>query len=307
MQRILIKGVLFLRPVIIFLFLFSYAQSAYSTHQNKENSQTTPNDTTVTLIFGVYTSDKPTTMVKKFRPLLNDLEDHLTQILKKNVEITMQVAHGYEKGIEDIVLGNVDFSRLGPASYIEAKQKNPKLRILAIESKNGRKTFNGLICVHRDSFIQTVADLKGKSFAFGNKRSTIGRYLSQAYLLKHGIKAKDLKRYEYLDRHDKVGTAIGLKQFNAGALKEGTFKRLLARGTPIRKIASFHNVTKPWVARSGLPKQILDALHQALLELKDPAVLKALGKDGFLGGSDKDYDIIRKAINNNPAFFTGSG
>ena len=36
-----------------------------------------------------------------------------------------------------------------------------------------------------------------------------GRYLSQLYLVENDIRAKDLSRYEYLGRHDKVGIAVG--------------------------------------------------------------------------------------------------
>lgn len=257
----------------------------------------------VLLNFGVYTSDKASTMVEKFRPILNVIEKELSSRLGEPVHIRTQVAKSYEKGVEDLVSGSVDFARFGPASYISAKDKNPGINILAIESKKGRKIFQGVICVRKDSPITTVAQLKGKRFAFGNKRSTIGRYLSQKYLHEHGVNAKDLSAYEYLGRHDKVAAAVSIGQFDAGAIKEGTFKKYLKKGASLRKIASFDNVTKPWIARSGLPKKVFSALHAVLIELKDPIALKALKKDGFLPGKDTDYATIRAAIRDNPRFF----
>jgi phosphonate transport system substrate-binding protein len=94
-----------------------------------------------------------------------------------------------------------------------------------------------------------------------------------------------------------------LGKFDAGALKESTFKRLVKKGEPLRSIASFPNVTKPWVASSGLEPEIRQALRRTLLDLKDPNVLKALKKDGFLPGSDEDYAMIRGAIQNSKKFF----
>ncbi len=255
------------------------------------------------LRFGVYTADKPTAVVKQFRPILNVIESDMSQKMGENVKIRLQVAKTYEVGIRDLVMGNVDFSRFGPASYIEAKQANPDISIIALESKKGKKQFLGIICVTQNSPIQTVAELRGKRFAFGNEYSTIGRYLSQQYLLQHNIKASDLDYFEYLGRHDKVGTAVAIRKFDAGALKESTFKKLLSKGEPLRAIASFPNVTKPWIARSGLPVNIKRALQQSLLNLKDSDALKALSKDGFLPGSDEDYSIIKEAIKNNYAFF----
>ena len=121
--------------------------------------------------------------------------------------------------------------------------------------------------------------------------------------MQHKVRAGDLARYEYLGKHDKVGIAVGRGQFDAGALKEGTFKKLVEKGIPIRALAYFPNVTKPWVARSGFPSQLEDALRQAFLHMKDPAALKALEKDGFFEGSDNDYAVIRRSMEQNVKFF----
>ncbi len=255
------------------------------------------------LSFGVYTSNKPTAMVKQFRPVLNAIEEHMSETLGEEVHIRIQVAQDYKHGVEHLASGKVDFSRFGPASYVEAKRANPDLKILALESKNGQKTANGVICVAKDSPIEDVTGLRGKSFAFGDEQSTIGRYLSQQYLAKNDIYADDLSRYDYLGRHDKVGTHVGAGNYDAGALNESTFKKLVAKGEPIRAIAKFPNVAKPWIARSGLPERILDAMRQALLEMDDPVALKSIKRDGFLPGTDEDYAVIRESIENNNLFF----
>ena len=256
-----------------------------------------------TLTFGIYTADKPSAVVRQFRPILSVIESEMSQRVGEPVKIKMQVAKTYEEGIQDIVKGRVDFSRFGPASYVLATQQNPEITILAIESNKGKKRFNGVICVANESPFQKVEDLKGHRFAFGDELSTIGRYLSQQYLLEHGIKASALSHYEYLGRHDRVGMAVAQGQFEGGALKESTFKKLVKKGALLRPIATFPNVTKPWIARSGLSEKLRQALSQVLLDLEDPKALKALGKDGFLPGSDEDYTIIRLAMENNDAFF----
>ena len=254
------------------------------------------------LTFGVYTSDAATEMVKQFAPVLKVLDEMLSERLGESVETTLRVASTYEGGVDDLVQGRVDFARMGPASYVMAEELNPGVRILAIESKNGSKIFYGVICVHDDSDIEEIIDLKGERFAFGDSRSTIGRFLVQELLVEQGIRASDLAGFDYLGRHDKVGMAVGRKKYAAGALKEGTFKKLVASGEPIRVIASFPNVTKPWIARAGLASGLFEAIQQTLLELKDAKALKALKKDGFLPGHDSDYDSIREAIQASRSF-----
>jgi phosphonate transport system substrate-binding protein len=254
------------------------------------------------LIFGVYTADKPTTVVQQFHPVLELLARGLSTRLNEPAQIKMRIASTYERGVQDIAAGRVDISRLGPASYVRAKELNPNITILAMESEGGTKTFCGVIAVRTDSAIRDVSDLKGKSFAFGDKTSTIGRYLAQRYLATNGITARDLRRYAYLGRHDRVGAAVGNGEFDAGALQESSFQKLVKEGMPLRAIARFPNVTKPWVAREGLPPPIVQSLRAALLQINDREALRRLGIDGFLDGSDADYEVTRQAMHGNYGF-----
>lgn len=98
----------------------------------------------IKLSFGVYTADKPTVVVKEFKPLLKLLERSVSNNLGQSVKIKLQVASTYAAGIADISSGKVDFSRLGPASYIEAKNKQPGVEILALEAKDGEKVLTAL-------------------------------------------------------------------------------------------------------------------------------------------------------------------
>ncbi len=256
----------------------------------------------ISLTFGTYAADKPTASIKKIRPVLNALEKAMSVSLGEPVKISTQIATDYEKGIENLVSGKVDFAKFGPASYVHAKRQNKDIKLLAMEAVKGAKVFSGIICVHKDSDIQTLSDLRGRSFAFGNEVSTIGRYLSQQELLKVGIRSVHLKSYKYLGRHDRVGRAVGNGTFDAGALKSSTFKKLKKKNVPIRKIAEFNNVTKPWIAKSGLSGKLAAALKSALLSIDDPKVLKIIKKSGFLESSDTDYDIIRDAMVKSQSF-----
>lgn len=257
----------------------------------------------VELRFGIYAADKPSVVVQQFRPALSVIERELSTRRGEPVRVSMQVAKSYEEGVEELVAGRVDFSRFGPASYIEAKQRNPGLVILVAESSKGKNSFNGVICVRDASPIQTIADLKGKRFAFGEQASTIGRYLVQLYLAEQGVHARDLAHFEYLDRHDKVGAAVAAGSFDAGALKESTFNKLNKEGKGLRALAIFPNQTKPWIARAGLDPILVGQLRATLLGLRDPAALKALEEDGFAPATDGDYDRIRRAIQENDRFF----
>jgi phosphonate transport system substrate-binding protein len=175
------------------------------------------------LTFGIYQSDQATEMYRKFTPVIEAIQSDVEKRLGRPTDIEIQIFKTYEDGIEALCKGTVDFVRFGPSPYILAKRKNPKLDLIAMELEDGKKQFNGCIVVPRDSKIQTLAELRGKSFAFGDRNSTIGRYLVQEHLLSAGIRAIDLGRQEYLERHDKVAAAVLAGDFEAGAVKESNY------------------------------------------------------------------------------------
>jgi len=256
----------------------------------------------ITLVFGTYTADKPTTTVRKFKPFLNYLAQEMSEQMGEKVTITMSISNSYNGGIDALVQGKVDFARFGPASYIMAKQAEPDITIVAMESKEGQKTFKGIIAVHSNSPIQSLSDVANGSFAFGSKLSTIGRFLAQRELLEVGITAEKLKHYKYLGRHDRVGTAVGAGGFDAGALKASTFNKLVKKNVPIRALVSFDNVTKPWLTRAGLDPVIVDTIRDVMLEATDKKALKFVSKSGFLKGTDDDFLTIRDAMTRSQEF-----
>lgn len=250
----------------------------------------------ITLTFGTYAADKPTETVRKYRPFLSFLADRMSEELGERVTIKMHIAKEYEEGIRQLAEGEVDFARFGPASYVMVKEQNPSVQIVAMESKKGQKRFKGVIVVHRDSAVQSLEELAGLTFAFGDELSTIGRYLAQAELLDAGISGADLHSYEYLGRHDLVGEAVGAGKFTAGALKESTYKKLVAKGAPIRVLMSFDNVTKPWLASADLDEAVVNAMRAVMLSSQNEEIVRRVSKNGFLASEDADYNIIRDAM-----------
>ena len=263
-----------------------------------------PNDARaeITLTFGTYAADKPTETVRKYRPFLTFLADRMSERLGEKVTIKMTIAKEYAEGVRQLAEGEVDFARFGPASYVMVKDLNPQVRIVAIESKKGKKRFNGVIVVHRDSPVQSLEELAGLTFAFGDELSTIGRYLAQAQLLDAGISGEDLHSFAFLGRHDLVGEAVGAGKFAAGALKESTYRKLVAKGVPIRVLLSFENVTKPWLAAADLDDEVVQAMRDIMLATQNEEIVRRVSKNGFLESEDADYDLIRDAIEQSRSF-----
>ena len=83
-------------------------------------------------------------------------------------------------------------------------------------------------------------------------------------------------------------------------LKESSYEKYKDRG--LISIATFENITKPWLVRSGLDNKIFNTLKNSLLRLKDKDILKSIKKTGFLEVRDNDYTSIKKSMNHSSEF-----
>lgn len=249
----------------------------------------------LSLTFGIYQSEKATVMYRTFTPVIEALTDAMESKLQRPVDVKLYIFNSYDEGIESLAAGKIDFVRFGPASYILAKEKQAGIQLIAMETENGDKRFKGAVLVRKDSPIQKLSDLKGKKFAFGDQNSTIGRYLIQAELVKAGITSSDLAGYKFLGRHDTVVKAVEVGDFDAGSAMLSIVEKANAKGA-FRIIATFDNVTKPWVARKGLDEATVGAIRQSLCAIQDQALLKDLKISGFVPTSEKEFELVREGM-----------
>lgn len=262
-------------------------------------AQAAPEPVRITL--GLYSFKRATEVHRQFKPVAQALSRSLAANLERPATVELMVLKDYEDCLDAFLLGEIDMVRFGPASYVLAKQRDPKVELLAAEREDSRNS--GLIVVRENSPFKTLADLTGKRFAFGDQQSTIGRYLSQAELLQVGIKGSDLAAFKFLDRHDNVFKAVEIGDYDAGALHIDTWREMNAKATnKLRVLHAFDNAPKPWLARAGLEVTVVQALRKALLALDDPTALKALKVPGFAPTVDADYDAVRKGMELAPRF-----
>jgi phosphonate transport system substrate-binding protein len=114
---------------------------------------------TLVLQFGINSTDSPKVVAQKILPILKVIEEELEKQINRSVQIKFKVFRTYDESIQAFVDSKVDFGRLGPSSYIIAKRKNPKIRLLAMENKKGKRTFNGLIIIRKNSPIKILSEL----------------------------------------------------------------------------------------------------------------------------------------------------
>jgi phosphonate transport system substrate-binding protein len=250
------------------------------------------------LTFGLYASDNPTALVQKFQGLVEYLSD------ATGYTVELKVAPSYAVGLQWIAKGEVDLFRSGINNYLELNRLHGegKFPVVAREVQSGGRSFRGAIVVRNESPCKTLADLKGKRFAFGDRTSTMGSVIPKGMLKEAGVSLKDLKASQHFPSHDDVAVAVRVGEFDAGAVKEGTAKKFLSQG--LRVLAWSPDMpTKPVFARRDLPEAAFEAVKKALIAMKqeDPdhaRVIADLGEDlvGFMEGSYQEYAQVRSMV-----------
>ena len=158
--------------------------------------------------------------------------------------------------------------------------------------------FRSMIAVAKNCPIKTVQDLRGKKFAFGDKKAI----LQPAVVENSGIKLEEFASYDYLNHYDNIAKAVINGDFDAGILKDTIAERFQSQG--IRIIHTSPPLPNYLFAvNKNLPKKYIAKLKKAMLALKDDseehkAILTALekGYNRFETASDKDFDGMRKLL-----------
>jgi phosphonate transport system substrate-binding protein len=199
--------------------------------------------------------------------------------------------------------GETQVTSLGDVTFVEAQQGFGATPILKPLNAQGEPFYASIIIVQEDSPIRTVADLKGKSFAFSSHHSTSGNLIPRYYLFRRGVSLFDFGSYINLDSHDAVAKAVLKGKVDAGAVKDVVAFRHKEHG--LRYLAVSEPIPSvPIVVRKDAPKEFIAHIKKALLAI-DPADPKQRERmkawdpefrNGFAEASESDYASIYRMM-----------
>lgn len=211
----------------------------------------------------------PTTDPSK---MLRDAEPLVTRLEKATGrKIKLTIPQNYAAVVEALVQGQLDLAHFGGFTFVQA---NKRAGAVPLVQRERDRAFHSKLITARDE-VKTLADLKGKRFAFGDVNSTSGHLMPAYFMRKEGVDPAVLDGAIYTGGHDATALAVAEKKVDAGALDEAVWDRLVKEG----KVdpAKVHVLwTTPafvdyvWAARKDLEPAIQKKLAEAFLTL-DPA------------------------------------
>lgn len=243
------------------------------------------------------------------------IADYLSK--KTGYHVTGQVLTSYAAVTEGMTSDQVDIGWVGPLDYVIAHQKNGAEAVTKSVRK-GLPSYKAFIIVNVNSGINSIADLKGKKFAFGDPTSASSNLYPHYMMSKAGFDAKTLGQTVNISNQTQIAVNVCQGVVDAGAIYDDA-RTNVGADTSCPGIMSKTKILAttdppvpgdPQMIRHNLNSGQKAKLKAAMIGLgTDPTMADPLKKlytiDSLVPATDKDYDNLREVIRTvNPALLT---
>ena len=224
--------------------------------------------------------------------------DYMAVKLNRPVEIVQR--RTYQEINDLLEVGDVDIGFVCTSAYVLGHD-DFGLRLLAAPQIGGEMVYYSKLIVAADSEAESMADLRGATFAFSDPISTSGLAYPTLLVEQLGEKpATFFDRTFFTYSHEGAIAAVADEVADAANVDSLVLDFVLARSPdlPIRVIDSSPAFKiPPAVASPSLSPSQMAEIQQLLLSIgADPAaapVLATLGIDRFVEVDDAEYESVR--------------
>nr|WP_314573224.1 putative selenate ABC transporter substrate-binding protein [uncultured Pseudomonas sp.] len=241
--------------------------------------------------------EAPTELLRKFKPLGAYLEQ------QTGMKVEFVPVADYPAVVEALATDRLDMAWLGGFTFVQVNQKTGNAIPLVQREQDAQFTSK---FITSDPNVKSLADLKGKSFAFGSISSTSGSLMPRYFMLQDNIKPETyFSRVAYSGAHDATAAWVQAGKVDAGVLNASVWQKLVDSGkVDTDKVKVF--ATTPtyfdynWTVRGTLDPALAEKLKQAFLALDpakpaDKAILDLQAASRFIATKPENYKGIEDA------------
>ncbi|NOY58438.1 MAG: phosphate/phosphite/phosphonate ABC transporter substrate-binding protein [Calditrichaeota bacterium] len=234
-----------------------------------------------------------------------DLMAYLSEKMGYDIQFRQRKTY---KEVNDMLRENqLDFAFICSGAYVRAVRQFP-LEILVVPVVNGEPFYHSYIIVHKDSEINSVSQLRGRSFAFTDPFSNSG-YLYMADLLKKMGETPEsfFQRTIFTYAHDYSIQAVSRKIVDGACVESLIFEYLKTyepertKDVKIIKVSDGFGIP-PVVVPNSLPVERKEKLRQTFISMHQDSVgktiLKKLLIDRFERADLKNYRSVDNMLRN---------
>lgn len=260
-----------------------------------ETAEGIPNPLTI----GAIPSEDTGDVVEAFQPVADYVGEEL------GVEAELYTATDYSGIIEAMRSGEADVAWLGPLSYVLASERaNAEAVAVQLTEEGGdAPTYQSFIITQRDSDIQSLEDLRGRTFAFVDPTSTSGNLFPRQGFTEAGMDPdSDLGNATFAGGHDASALAVARGDVDGGAVSGTILGNMISEGIieqdQVRTVWESDPIPEsPIAVRGDLSQEAKDRIQEAFVGLKAADIgrdeISPDGSIGYIEAQDSDYDVIR--------------
>ena len=242
--------------------------------------------------------EDPQELLRKYKPFADYIAKEV------GVKVKFVPVLDYAATVEGLAANRLDIVWYGGFTSVQAVERAKGATRLVMREEDA--SFKSVFVTRTDSGIKTLADLKGKTFAFGSVSSTSGHLMPRHFLRAAGVDPeRDFRKFGFSGAHDATAAWVEAGRVDAGAVNFLVWRKLVDKKKIDTKTTHVFWTTPPyvdyvWVARGGVPEEIREKFKQALLKLdyskpEDRKVMDLQRTRKFIPAKDSDWDGIRKA------------
>ena len=246
--------------------------------------------------FGVIPVAGSTSMKENF----SGLTEHLNK--KLGIKVELQLAGDYTGVITGMQHKHIDVAYFGPESYVQAqKRANAEALVVEVDIESGVPGYRGIIITKKDSGLNSLESIKGKTWAFTSSQSTSGTLVPTVMFSKSGINPQEyFSKVLYSGGHEASILSIKAGKIDAASTNDLDFNRGLGKAWTAD---DFNIIWKsdlipgsPMAVRGDLPESLKKALKEAFISYNDKDGLNKLKIKGYIEANDSMYNPIKDLI-----------
>jgi phosphonate transport system substrate-binding protein len=241
----------------------------------------------------------PEGTIQSYSPLLQYLEEKLD----RPVELVQR--RTYLEVNDLIERGEVDVAFVCTSAYVEGHDTFG-MELLAAPQVNGKTVYNSVLIVPTSSTAQSMADMRGKIFAFTDPISLSGRVYPTYLVHKLGYTPEEFFTHTFFTySHDEAIRAVASGVADGAAVDSLVYEFAIARDPSLAdKIRVIHRSPDfgipPVVISPFTRPQVKADIQDLLLGMADDAnaqdALMSIGVESFVVIDDGAYNGVRELI-----------
>ena len=259
----------------------------------------TRSEAQTTLKVSAIPDEAPTELQRKFVPLGKYLEANI------GMPVEFIPVTDYAATVEGLVAKKLDMVWYGGFTFVQARIRTNGTAIPLVQRVEDEK-FQSVFITQPNSGINSLADVKGKTFTFGSPSSTSGHLMPRWFLLQQGLEPdKDFKRVAFSGAHDATALQVAGGKVDAGAMNISVWNKMLEEKKLDPSQVKVFYTTPPyydynWTVRGDLDPALVQKLKDAFLGL-DPTqpahkeILDLQRASKFIPTTPENYKSIEQA------------